>query len=97
MKRIITETVQVKEPKRERHPCSNMALLSLSRFIINRIVISTYRVTILDFMVQTGPKHLKIMVKGRAITEKVIKSFNITFANKTECPICIKEPRYSSI
>ena len=45
--------------------------------------------TILDFMVQTGPKHLRIHVKGRAIKKKVIKSFNFTFKNKTECLTCI--------
>ena len=39
MKRIITDTV--KESKgRGRHPSSNMALLSLSRFRINRIMLS---------------------------------------------------------
>ena len=34
-------------------------------------------------------KRLKVLVKGRAIKKKVIKSFNITFANKTECPTSI--------
>ena len=87
MKLIITD--MVKELKgRGRHPNSNMVLLLLSRFriVIKRVV--TYRVTILDFMVLTRPKHLNIPAKGRAMKKKVIKSFNITFANKTGCPIC---------
>ena len=50
MKRIITDTVK-ESKERGRHPSSNMALLSLSRFKLNRVVISIYKVTILDFMV----------------------------------------------
>ena len=70
MKRIITDTV--KESKgRGDTPNSNMALLPLSKFRIKRIyVISICRVTILDFMVQTRPKHLKILAKAGQLKRK---------------------------
>ena len=66
-----------------------MVLLLLSRYTLD-YVISIYRVTILDFMVQTRPKHLKILSEGRTIKKKMIKSFNITFTNKAECPSVFK-------
>ena len=57
-----------------------MALLSLSRFRINRIMLSASTgLQFLNlFMVRTRPKHLKILAKGRAIKKKVIKSVSIS-------------------
>ena len=64
---------------------SNMALLSKSRFRINRIMISAspaLQFLILWFKINQSIS--KFRRKASAIKKKVIKGFNITFANKTE-------------
>ena len=59
-----------------------MVLLSLSRFKINQIMLSASAG--LQFLILWS-KLDQCISKFRAIKKKVIKSFKITFANKTEC------------
>ena len=86
MKRIITDTVK-RSKGRGRNPGSNMALLSSSRFRKKLdYVISIYKVTILDFMVQTRAKHLRIPTKGRAIKIKRDQEFQYHFYKQNRVP-----------